>query len=416
MNQRFTRRHLIGVIGASSAIALAGCLGGDDDDQTDDDTTDDDSAGNGSETQDDSADGDDHPTDDPETPGSEGLAYALTPEEIVLIDPEAGEVVETVASELGERNWGDIRYHAETDQLFVVDGRLNEVVVVDTKTRELTGEVPVGSGALHAYFATPDELWVHADEEGTFYVVDTATLSVDETVESGLSGEGHGKLTHHEDIGPMVYASNVNDPAALVIDTASYERVDEIELAQVGGTHYVQYSPANGMVYYEVQGVGTSVFDPDAGEEVDNLDAVGGLALSPDETVLGLWTGDEVQFFDATSAETDHLGTVEIGDGGPDDIEFAEADGTLYAFVPTVSGVSVVDVDTAEFVTAVEAGAFDEDASFASRAVEHADGVVLVTADLDGTVSVIDAGTHELQGEIEVGKGVDTLRYIPTAP
>ncbi len=81
-----------------------------------------------------------------------------------------------------------------------------------------------------------DEIWVHADDDGAFYVIDVDALEVSEIVEAGLEGEGHGKLLYHEAMGDTGYATNVNDPGVPVIDLETYERTGFVEFGEGGST------------------------------------------------------------------------------------------------------------------------------------------------------------------------------------
>lgn len=414
MKHRISRRRIVGVFGASLVAGLAGCIG---DGPGEPGTIDD--ADHGDHDHDAVPDGgahdhgDENDESDEDTPGSEGLVYAFAPDTIGLLDPTAGEVITEFDVSPGNRNWGDVRLAHDAGTLFAVDSALDQVAVIDTEARDLLGFVDVGSDPVHAFVPVEGELWVHADGEGRFYVVDTETHDVIETVESGLEGDGHGKIVHHERLYPYAYATNVNDPAALVIDLENYERVTDIEVGPVGGTHYVSYAPGANLVYYEWFGGETVVIDPETNEIVDRLDFTGGMARSPDDEVLGIWTDEKVYFLDANSPDSDVLETVELEGAGPDDVEFVAADGVLYAYVPTVEDVAVIDVAEATVVEHVSVGEMDAEAAFASRDVEAGDGFVLATADADGTVSVIDTTTQEVAHTIEVVTGVDTLRYIP---
>lgn len=419
MERPVSRRHALTLLAGSTAIGLAGCLGDDEDDTGDgvdageDGPTDTDDAG-GTSGDDDVEDGTMGDDDSEESPGSSGLLYAFAPGRIALIDPAEGEVVADI-DDVSGRDWGDARLTHDHSQLFVVDSALGQVAVIDTASRELREWVDVGGGPVHAYHPVDDEMWVHSDSEGAFYVVDTEMLDVVEIVDSGLENEGHGKLVHHENLSPKAYATNTNDPAALVIDLENYERTDVIEVGEVGGTHYAAYAPEANRLYYEWFGGEMPIIDPETNEVVDSLDFVGGLALSPDETVLGVWNDDSVRFIDATNSEPDVLGSVELDDRGPDDIEYVEVEDTLYGFVAntTAGDVSVIDVDALDIVEHIPAGSIDTEGDIVHRAGDSGDGMYFTSADAAGTVAVIDTEAMELRHEVEVATGVDTVRYIP---
>ena len=190
MNPAVKRRRVVRAVSGGIAFGLAGCVGGEGDGNGPTDTP----AGDPTGTNDDerAVDG----------PGSDGLLYAFGPDRAVAIDPEEGEVVAELGADFQDRDWGDARLTHDRRKLFVVEGSLGQVAVVDTETRELAEWVDIGSGPTHAYLPVEGELWAHADGEGAFYVVDTETHQVTEIVQSGLESQGHGKLISHEDLYP----------------------------------------------------------------------------------------------------------------------------------------------------------------------------------------------------------------------
>ncbi|RQG89200.1 hypothetical protein EA462_12605 [Natrarchaeobius halalkaliphilus] len=401
------RRRFVQTLGTGTVIAGAGCLGGSGDGNGD-------GNGNGNDDHDhgDHENGDDDPEGDAE--GSEGLAYAFAPNTIAIIDPETGDVVDEITDGIDGNEWGDPQITHDLTQIFVIEGSLNQVLVIDTDSREIVSEVDIGPGATHIYHPNDDEIWAHADDEGTFYVIDTDSHDVVETVEAGLEGEGHGKLLYHEDFGSMGYATNVNDPVAHVIDLGEYDRPDSIELGEDGGTHYKAYAPQNGLAYFEYSDV-TAAVDVDADEVVDELEFSGGMYLTPDEERMGVLDGDEIRFIDVTDEENEEIGSVTV-DGGPDALRYYESDGTLYGFTAnTMTPESVViDVDELEEVGRLDAGDIErpDGAHHLHRSGVSGDEYFFTPAEADGTVAVIDMAERELIGTVEVEDGVGTVQYV----
>jgi len=407
--KRVSRRRTLGAVGAAAVVAVAGCLGDDDAEPS----TDAAEPGDEPEGTDELESTDD--ADQPEALGSAGLLYAFAPDRIVVADPHDGEAVTDIGDDVSNRDWADVRLTHDHSTLFAVDSSIGQVAAIDTETREIAEWVDVGGGPVHAYLPVEDELWVHSDDEGAFYVVDVDSLDVVEIVDSALENEGHGKLVYHDNLLPKAYATNTNDPAALVIDLEARERVDAIEIGGAGGTHYAAYAPGANRLIYEWYGGEMPVIDPETDEVVDSFDFIGGLALSPDERLVGVWSDESLRFIDATDEELEVLGTVELEGRGPDGIQFVETDDGLYAFVAntTAADVSVVDLDEMAVVEHAQAGAIETDGDHVHRADDSGDGHYFTTTDADGTIAVIDVNSRELRHEIEVAADVDTVRYIP---
>lgn len=384
------------VLGAGAVVGLAGCLGGNSDDE-------------GNEPPDES---DDDHDDSGETaadePGSEGIAYVFTPDTVALVDVEAGEMTAELSVQPGGRDWGDVRRCETTSTLFAVDSSLDQVVAVDLDQRELLDPVDVGSSPIHAYLAHEGELWVHADGEGRFYVIETDTRDVVAEVEAGLDGSGHGKLVHHESLSPYAYATNVNDPVVAVLDVEERARVDEIELDQVGGTHYIEYTAGSERLYVEYQGIETAVIDPEEREVVDGLDLVGGMATDTNRELLALWGGDELQIIDGTDTDSGTLGRVTFEGESPDSVEFAKAEGEplLYVTGSDTDFATIVESD-GTLVEEVTLGDSVDD-----RAVDSSEGYYLA-AGTETTLTVVSTDSQERQHEVDIGESIDAIRYVP---
>ncbi|MDG5818833.1 hypothetical protein [Natronococcus sp. A-GB7] len=408
MDRSVKRRRFVQVAGSGLVVGIAGCAGengedGDDGDEAGDDHDDHDGDDEESETDSENGDG-------------EGLIYAFAPNTIAVIDPEDGEVVDEITDGLEDEGWGDPRITADYGEIYVLRESPSQVLVIDTENHEIVDEVDIGPDPTHMYHPNDDEMWAHADDEGTFYVIDTTSHEVTEIVESGLEAEGHGKLLYHEDMGSMGYATNVNDPAALVIDLEGYERTDYIELEnEEEGTHYKAYAPETELAYFE-HGDETAVVDTESDEVVEYLEFAGGMYLSPDEAVLGVLDGNSIRFLDATSEDSDELGVVDV-DEGPDALRYHESDdGTLYAFTAhtQTDEASVIDVEAAEVVETLEIGDIErpEDAPFLHRSGVEGGGYFISPADADGIVAILDMEAQEVVDHVEVEEGVDTVQYV----
>ncbi len=385
MDDSVERRSVIGAAGGLAITSLAGCLGNGSDDAADD--SDNDSNG-----------------DEPDAIGSDGLVYAFAPDRVSILDPAEGEVVDEITDEFDGESWADPQITHDYGQIFVVEESLSQVHVIDTETRTHETAIDVGPGINHIYHPVDDEIWVHADDEGAFYVIDVDALEVSEIVESGLDGEGHGKLLYHEAMGDTGYATNVNDPGIPVIDLEAYERTAFVEFGEAGGTHYKAYGPRNGLAYVEYVG-GTTVVDTETVDIVDELDFTGGMFLSPGEDRLAI-VDDEVYFVDVTSENSDVLGSLAI-DGGPSTVRFEPEGETAFVANAESDDVVVIDVEELEEVDRLEAGEIDG----RNRMAVSGDDYFITPADADESVAVIDMTAQHVE-LIEVGGSVDTVQYV----
>ncbi len=381
MDYPVKRRSVIGAAGGLAVASLAGCLEGGADDGT--------SNSNG---------------DEPEAVGSDGLVYAFAPDRISILDPADGDVVDELTHEFDDESWADPQITHDYGLIFAVEESLNQVHVIDTETRTHETAIDVGPGANHIYHPVDDEIWVHADDEGAFYVIDIDALEVSEIVGSGLDDEGHGKLLYHEDFGEMGYATNVNDPGIPVLDIESYERTDFVEFGDGGSTHYKAYGPQNGLAYVEYRG-GTTVVDTETEESIDELEFTGGMFLSPGEEQLAIVDG-VVYFVDVTSEHSDVLGTVAI-DGNPSTVRFGPEGETAFVANAESGDVAVIDVAELDEVDRLEAGEIDG----RNRMAVSGDEYLVTPADADESVTIVDM-TSRTVDLIDVGTSVDTVQYV----
>lgn len=398
------RRQVIQTIGSIGVVGVAGCLG---DDSADDAGAD----GASVAPDDDNGDTDDAPAQEPDI----GMVYAFAPNSISVIDPDTGDILTEITDGLNDESWGDPQITNDYGKIFINRQSPSQVLVLDTSTHELIDEVDIGPGPVHIYHPSDEEIWSHADDEGALYVIDADTHEVSHVVESGLDGEGHGKLLYHEDFDETGYATNVNDPGLPVIDLDGYERTDFIEFGEEGGTHYKAYGPQNGLIYGEFGDV-TPAVDAETHDLVDELAFSGGMYLTPDEQLMGVLDGDTIRFVDVTDRDHDIVDTVEV-EGGPDALRYHDAEnGATYAVTANTRSdqASVIDLDTFEVVNQIEVGHIfrPEGAPFLHRSGVAADGLFVTPAAEDGFVALVDMGRQELIDHIDVDEGVDTVQIV----
>ena len=392
------RRFLVGTTGGL-AVGLAGCIGGDaaDDDETNGEP--------GTDAGTDTGNGD---------AVDEGVVYAFGTDAISVVDPEDGSVLGEMTAGLSAERWGDTQITHDLANVFAVRESPSQLLVIDTATHQIVDEVDIGPGATHVYHPVDDEIWAHADDEGTFYVVDVDSHDVIETVESGLDGEGHGKLCYHADLGDVGYATNVSDPGMPVIDLDAYERTGFVEFDDVDqGTHYKAYGPQNGLVYAEF-GDETVVVDPESDAVVDTLDVSGGMYLTPDESTLGVLDGDTIHCIDVTDDAGEEVAAVEV-EGGPDALRYHETeDGAVYGFTANTmtDRAAVVDIETFDVVDELDVGYIHrpDGAHHLHRTGVAGDGYFVTPADEDDILAIVDMEARSVE-HVDL-PGVDTVQIV----
>ncbi len=378
-------------IAGSSGITLssfAGCLGDEPEDTGNGDTED--VAG--------------EENDDHEVVGSDGLIYAFGSDRISILDPATGEIIDELTEEISDITWRDPQITHNSRYIFTVAQRPSQVHVIDTGTRRWKEAIDVGPGVNHIYHPFDDEIWVHADEEGAFYIIDVDNLNVTEIVNASLEEEGHGKLLFHEDMGKTGYATNVSDPGLSVIDMDGYERTEFIEFGDAGGTHYKAYGPRNGLAYVEYFR-GTVVVDTDTNEIVDELDSTGGMFISPDGERLAI-VGNDISLFDITNDDSEFIETIVI-DGDPGTLRFAPDGDHAFVTIADRGEIVVVDLTGLETIDRLEAG----ETNSRNRMGVTSEQYFITPADADETVAIVEMDSLDVE-QIDVGFPVDTLQYV----
>lgn len=403
---RPTRRDFAATTAAIALGAIAGCVddgngdpeGIDDTAETDDSRETDDATDEVSATP---------PTD---APGSEGLLYAFAPEEIAIVDPDDGAVVDAIdPGFLAE--WREPRIGAEYGEIYVIEHSRNQVVVIDADTRAVAAEIGVGPSPVHLYHPADGELWAHADDEGTFHVIDTTDRAVVEFVEGVPTVEGHGKLLSHPDLGETAYSPNVTYPGVGVVDLAAYERVDTVSFGEAGGTHYKAYAPETGLAYVEY-GAETVVLDTATDEIVDQLDVSGAISLSRDETTMAIVDGGTLRFIDATDPESAVISEVDAP-GEPSTVRFGTDSATAYAVNTADDRILHVDVADGTAIEELTIDGVDPDTAGMSRRPAVTDGERLFTpAGEAGPLAVVDMDAGEVTATVDVPPGVNQLQYV----
>lgn len=350
-----------------------------------------------------------------------GFLWTFSPNKISVYDPLKREPVATIA--VSNLSWGDGVVTADNSKILVNEQSKNEVVVIDTKERKIIKNIPVGQRPVHMY--NPHygkEVWTHADGDGSFYVINTDTLTVTHIVAASLKTPpaGHGKLLWAPELQDKAYATNTGDNAVHVIDLAQHKATGTIKTCQ--GTHGTSYAQLSGFAYFACGGPRTiSVVDPKTDTFVKNLTEVGSqvwpgahepimhhkepLVLSGGSKgvkVIDVNTNEIVRTLNATG-----LGHME---------QHKAPDGTTYFLSPhnDLPIVYVLDPSNVEPHRLIYTGTWKP----ADKSAQHGTSItasdkhLFVARETDGIVSVIDMDNLVAVNSLVVEAGVGTPLFV----
>ena len=344
------------------------------------------------------------------------FVLAFAPNRIAVIDPKEARVVKDIPTNQTEAEYVEARFDSKERLLFVVDRANAQIVVVDTEKLEAVKTIDVGQRPVHIYNPfKKDEIWVHADGEGTWYVIDGKTLEVTAKIAKPFANPGHGKLLYHKDLGTKAYVTDVNNTTITVIDLEQKSVIKTFELCEgKPGTHYAVYSTVTKRAYFECFGIGkTAIVDPTTDTVLGYLEGSGSTKILEKEKLLLIMQkrNNQLTIVDLAQQET-VKGTIPI-EGGPDQIYVVKQDGKLLGFVTTTltPEVVIVDLDAMKVVKRVAAG--DIERPEGARTL-HRGGVIghdyfYTPASADGVVAIIDIKRQTLHAAVPVAKGVRTV-------
>lgn len=262
--------------------------------------------------------------------------------------------------------WGDAIVSQDQSRVFVVATNVARVAVFETDTNTLETILRVGGRPLHAYAPQEGEIWVHADEDGAFDVIDERNLTVSDPVAASADGSGHGKMMWAEELGQRYYASNTNDPGIFPIDGSTRTPGDMIPVcsapceddpetdedestSQCGATHDIAYNPTTNRIIVECTEENGYAF-VDADDEsvaADLVDLAGDIAHSPGYEYMLVIDGrreeGQIGIWDVSAPEHDGVAFDRVVDFGgapsPDGTGFRQNEqGDWEAWVPQSSG------------------------------------------------------------------------------
>ena len=321
--------------------------------------------------------------------------------------------------------WGDAVVSNDGSRLFVNARNADKVVVIDTATHEVETILDVGDRPVHS-FVYEDEIWVHADGDGGFNVIDAETLEVSEVIDANTVGTGHGKLLLSEGLGTDTYVTNTAEPAVFPINLETGEVGEPIEIGGGDpelGTHDKGYDPATGLAFFQLTAdAGFSFVDAETNEVVlDEVPILGRVAHTPDDEYILILNADaeenDIGIWDTTlDTHTQPEFDSEVTIGGEVSVngtEFYQDEEDWEAWISQTEGdnVAVLNLDTNE-VELIDVGnlTVPEGARHFSR-VGEADGEHFFTYSDQGGKR-IDLDTSEVSEPIPLGGSVSRIAVV----
>lgn len=395
---------------------------------------------------------------DAHTPAaSQGVTYLFSTNAdanewiVTVVDPtqEPAKVAEFTVDALAQLSgpegndagpsWGDAVSASDGRRVFVNARSVNKVAVFDTETHTLETILDVGERPVHLWNPNHgDEIWVHADGDGAFFVIDQQSLLVSEAIVAAQENTGHGKLLYAAELGERYFATNTNDPGAFALDGHTVSSFIELCGAPCeddpdtpedesentcGGTHDKAYNPRMDFAVFQCTGGNGYAFVNATDRTVvqDLVDISGSIAHSPDNHfIVAFGRSDEnnVQIWDTEAP--DHNGIdfdhrLTLG-GSPSarGTHFRELGETWQAWVPQTAGtaVSIIDFET-QSIENVEVGTLTppEGARHFSR--RGALGRAHFYTYSDDAIVAIDLEDHSVQ-DLGAPRGVmSRMAFVP---
>jgi len=343
--------------------------------------------------------------------------YCFASDGICVVDVREQKVLQTIKTESEERfQWMDGLISNDQGLIFINERQKGQVFVIDTNLNEIVAAINVGGNPVHVY-PTPDgkEVWTHSDADGSFYIIDVATLQVTGKVTAASTGTGHGKLLTHSDLGSKAYATNASDKFVHIVDLANKRVTGKIDTT--GITHGKAYSPFTKHAYIACSD-GLVVIDTASDSIVKRVDGGGLVFGSPDGKHFLSAKGKEGPLL-IIDAQTDSVSKELPSPGGTDAIFFNEKNGKMYVYAINVdsSDVSVIDLNAMQEVKRIPI----TDRFIPPNAPPHSavhrsgcmsDDYLFVPASLEKKVEFIDTEKQELTNSLNVGMRVQQSFYV----
>lgn len=179
------------------------------------------------------------------TPGIHGTPpIADWDEWLALVDHSLPTLAQAVAAEIPYKTPFNLVVSPDGERLFVACEASDSLAVIDTTTRNVIAEIPVGE-LPHGVCLSPDGARAYVSNRGsdTVSVIDTTLWTVVETITVG--DEPHGLVTDAH--GSTLYVANAGSSDVSIVDLASGREIKRLSAGR--GAWDVARSPDGGSVF-----------------------------------------------------------------------------------------------------------------------------------------------------------------------
>jgi YVTN family beta-propeller protein len=162
---------------------------------------------------------------------------------VVVFDGRTGAVLKKIDVMLEGGHF--LAIDPRTNKLYYPMRTDNRVVVIDTKTDQVTKIIPVDGGPVGVDFTPNGEAWIHGDGDGSVTVIDMAKDSVVARITN--TGTGAGRIAVSPD-GKWAASAHGTSMDVAIIDTQTKRVVARVP---VGGLGFPLFSPDSKRLYVE---------------------------------------------------------------------------------------------------------------------------------------------------------------------
>jgi YVTN family beta-propeller protein len=160
---------------------------------------------------------------------------------IVVYDTRAGRVLKKIDVMLEGGHF--LAIDPRTNKLYYPMRTDNRVVVIDTRTDQVTKIIPVEGGPVGVDFTPNGEVWIHSDYDGSVTVIDMRTDEVIQRITN--TGTGAGRIAVSPD-GRYAASTHGTSGDVAIIDTRTRMVVARVPVASLG---FPLFSPDSSKLY-----------------------------------------------------------------------------------------------------------------------------------------------------------------------